>query len=173
MRLSILLLIISLLLPTSLSAGSRGVNLAFLDATTGTRSKASIRLAELLEKDMRALYVDAAIGNAFPWNEHNLKLTILKLKEADLSFDALLNTKDAKKLPTLFEKIENPDGLIVFFHDEKNGFARLKLYSWDGQEALLIRLPLEGPDSPMPASLLKTHRRGALIALGAAVRWSP
>ncbi|MDA7674913.1 hypothetical protein N9821_02115 [Akkermansiaceae bacterium] len=34
-------------------------------------------------------------------------------------------------------------------------------------------LPLEGKDSPMPASLIKTHRQGALIALGAAVRWSP
>ena len=149
------------------------MNLAFLDATTGTRSKASLRLAELLEKDMRTLYVDEAISSAFPWSEQDLKLTVLKPKDAGITFDSLLNTKDAKKLPALFEKMGNLDGLIVFFHDAKSGFARLKLYNWDGKEVLLIRLPLEGKDSPMPASLIKTHRQGALIALGAAVRWSP
>ncbi|YCM46392.1 hypothetical protein V2O64_10220 [Verrucomicrobiaceae bacterium 227] len=166
-------LAICLILPSSLWAGSRGVSLAFLDATTGTRSKASLRLAELLEKDMRALYLDPKIATAFPWSEQDLELKILKTKDAGITFDRLLNTKDQKKVTALFEKIEVPDGLIVFYHDAEGGFVRLKLYSWDGTEALLIRLPLEGKDSAMPGSLLKGHRRGALIALGAAVRWSP
>ena len=166
-------LVLSLLLPASLWAGSRGVELAFLDATSGTRSKASLRLAELLEKDMRALYLDPQIATVFPWNEQELKLKIIPSKDSGITFDRLLNTKDVNKIQALFEKLENPDGLIVFFHDAESGFARLKLYSWDGKEAILLRLPLEGKDSAMPDSLLKGHRHGALVALGAAVRWSP
>lgn len=167
------ILIIHLFCSVSLFAGSRGVHLAFLDATPGPRSKASLRLAELLEKDMRQLYVDPTIAPAFPWNESSLKLQILNPKDAEISFDRLLNTGDSKKIKTLFEKANFPDGVIVFFHDEENGLARLKLYSWSGEELLLVRLPLEGKDSAMPGSLLKGHRQGALIALGAAVRWSP
>ena len=166
-------LIIHLLLSISSSAGSRGVHLAFLDASQGTRSKASLRLAELLEKDMRQLYVDPTIAPAFPWNESSLKLQTLNPKGAGINFDRLLNPGDNKQIKALFEKADFPDGLIVFFHDEENGLARLKLYSSSGEEHLLIRLPLEGKDSAMPGSLLKSHRQGALIALGAAVRWSP
>ncbi|MGJ8725815.1 MAG: hypothetical protein ACSHYB_14750 [Roseibacillus sp.] len=162
-----------ILLPTSLWAGSRGVSLAFLDATTGERSKASLRLAELLEKDMRSLYLDPQLAEAFPWSEQDLELQVLKSDAVQISFDRLLNTKGEKQMSALFEKMGNPDGLVVFFHDAEGGYARLKLYSWDGTEALLIRLPLEGKESAMPDSLLKWHRRGALIAMGAAVRWSP
>ncbi|MDQ8189164.1 hypothetical protein [Roseibacillus persicicus] len=162
-----------LLLPTSLLAGSRGVSLAFLDATTGSRSKASLRLAELLEKDMRSLYVNPELATAFPWSEQDLELKVLKPADAGISFDRLLNTKDGAKIESLFKKIDYPDGLIVFFHDPEGGYARLKLYSWDGSEALLLRLPLEGKESAMSDSLMKGHRQGALIALGAAVRWSP
>ncbi len=164
---------ILLILPSSLLAGSRGVSLAFLDATEGTRSKASLRLAELMEKDMRALYLDPELASAFPWSEQDLKLQILSPKKTGISFDRLLNTKDGQKISSLFHQSDAPDGLIVFTHDPKGRFARLKLYSWDGTEALLIRIPLEGKDSAMPDSILKNHRRGALIAIGAAVRWNP
>lgn len=160
-------------LSSCLHAGSRGVALAFLDATTGERSKASLRLAELLEKDMREVYLNPELASAFPWNELDLELKVLDSKKAGMSFDRLLNTQDSKKFSALFENLDNPDGLVVFFHDAENGFARLKLFNWDGEEVLLIRMPLEGADSPMPGSLLKSHRHGALVALGAAVRWNP
>ena len=75
-RLGIFALLV--LLPTSLWAGSRGVSLAFLDATTGARSEASLRLAELLENDMRSLYLDPELDSLFPWNELGLKLQVLK-----------------------------------------------------------------------------------------------
>lgn len=167
------ILALLLLLPTSLLAGSRGVSLAFLDATTGTRSKASLRLAELLEKDMREVYLNPDWASAFPWNELNLELKVLKLSEVGLSFDRLLNLKSGQAVQQVFKKEGYPDGLIVFFHDPEEGFVRLKLFNGDGTEAILIRLPLEEKDSAMPDSLLKGHRHGALVALGAAVRWVP
>lgn len=162
-----------LLLINPLSAGSRGVKLTFLDATTGARSKASLRLVELLEKDMRGLYVAPELDAVFPWNDLDLELKALDSKKAGISFDRLLNTKDEKKIQAFFDSPDSTDGLIVFFHDAENGFVRLKLYCWDIGEVLLMRLPLEGKDSAMPGSLMKGHRRGALIAIGAAVRWSP
>ena len=167
------ILAFSLILVTSLSAGSRGVALSFLDATTGERSQASLRLAELLEKDMRALYEDPNLASSFPWSEQDLKLKILDAGKTQISFDRLLNTKDGQKISALFNQPDATDALIVFYHDAAAGFARLKLYNWDGKELLLLRLPLEGEDSAMASSLMKTHRRGALIALGAAVRWNP
>ena len=90
-----------------------------------------------------------------------------------VGFDRLLNPKGGGTVSALFEKYGYPDGLVVFFHDPEGGYARLKLFSGDGKEALLIRLPLEGKDSAMADSLLKGHRRGALVAIGAAVRWGP
>lgn len=173
MKSSLFLLILSLILPVQSWAGSRGLDIAFLDVTTGTRSKASLRLAELLEQDMRALFLDAKYAGLFPWSEDELKLENLTDKKTGLSFDRLLNTKDAKKISSALEKSKTQDGLIVFFHDAQNGFARLKLYDSEGKECLLLRLPLEGIKSAMPSSLLKQHRRGAIAAIGAAVRWSP
>ena len=161
------------LFPVSLSAGSRGVSLAFLDATSGPRSEASLRSAELLEKDMRSLYQDPKLASVFPWSEQDLKLKMFDSGKNGVSFDRLLNTKDAKKIRAFFDSPEATDGLIVFFHDAENGFVRLKLFSWNGKEVLLLRLPLEGKDSEMANSLMKNHRRGALIAIGAAVRWTP
>jgi len=166
-----LLLYLILVIPAW--AGSRGVELAFLDATTGKRSKASLRLAELFEKDIRSVYLDPNYATLFPWSEDDLKLAIVKKGEGGIKFDALLNTKDSKKISTLLLKKKTQDGLIVFFHDAKGGYARLKLYDWEGRECLLLRLPLEGSKSAMPSSLLKHHRRGALVSLGAAVRWNP
>ena len=166
-------LLLFLVLAFPVWAGSRGVELAFLDATTGERSKASLRLAELLEKDIRSLYLDPRFDSLFPWSEDDLKLAILKQGEGGIKFDALLNTTDNKKISALLLKKRTQDGLIVFFHDTKGGYARLKLYDSEGQECLLLRLPLEGPKSAMPSSLLKHHRRGALTSIGAAVRWSP
>lgn len=164
---------ILLLLPLTLSAGSRGVALTFLDATTGERSQASLRLAELLEKDMHELYVDPKLDAVFPWNEQELELKKLTPKTSGISFDRLLNTGDGRKIEAYFQSAKSTDGLVVFFHDAENGCVRLKLYDWNGQEVLLLRLPLEGEGSPMADSLMKGHRRGALIAIGAAVRWSP
>ena len=86
-----------------------------------------MRLAELLENDIRQLYVDSQVATAFPWNEQNFELQVLKSKETAITFNPLLNTEDGKKIPALFEKLESPDGLIVFFHDAKSGFARLKI----------------------------------------------
>ena len=173
MKDSLFALLLFVLASSSLSAGSRGVALAFLDATAGERSPASLRLAELLEKDMRSLYLDPELASVFPWSEQDLELKVLHPKKAGMSFDRLLNPKNEQKIRAFFESPEATDGLVVFFHDTQTGVARLKLYSWDGQEVLLLRLPLEGKDSPMADSLMKGHRRGALIAIGAAVRWSP
>lgn len=156
-----------------LHAGSRGVAFSFLDATTGQRSAASLRLAELLEKDMRSLYVDPQFTTTFPWTEQDLKLQTLTSKKTKITFDPLLNTKDHNRIEALCQHSEATDGLIVFFHDQAGGYARLKLYNADGKEALLLRLPLEKKDSAMPNSLLKAHRRGALIAIGASLHWNP
>ena len=166
-------IVFSLVLAAPLFAGSRGVNLTFLDATTGERSRASLRLAELLEKDMRVLYLEPELASAFPWNELDLKLNVVKSGNIGINFDRLLNTKDESKIEALFSSGKVHDGLVVLFHDEKNKVARLKLYSLDGKEVLLLRLPLEGKDSAMANSLMKNHRRGALMAIGAAVRWNP
>ena len=167
------LLVLLAFTPIVLQAGSRGVDLAFIDGTTGTRSKASLSLTELLEKDVRELYVSPKVATLFPWSEAELKLTILKPKTSGMNFDRLLNTKDQKKIVALFESGKVQDGLIFFFDDETNGFARLKLYTWEGSEALLLHLPLGGKKSAMQNSLLKSHRHGALATIGAAVTWNP
>ena len=166
-----LAILLSLSIPTW--AGSRGLEIAFLDATTGKRSNASVRLGELLEKDIRSIFLDDRYADLFPWNEKDLKLAVIKPSEGGIKFDSLLNTKDSKKISAILLKKQTQDGLIVFFHDAKGGFARLKLFDSEGKECLLLRLPLEGKKSAMPSSLLKHHRRGALTSIGAAVRWSP
>lgn len=162
-----------LLLTSSLFGGSRGVSLAFLDATTGSRSPASLRLAELLVSDMKALYSDPQLASAFPWSEPELDLQVGPSQAQKITFDRLLNPDNPQAISAYFERPGSPDGLVVYFHDSQGGYVRFKLYSWDGQEVILLRLPLEGKGSAMPGSLLRGHRRGALIALGAAVRWSP
>ena len=145
----------------------------FLDATTGERSKASLRLAELLEKDIRQIYLDPELAKLFPWSEQDLKLRLMTSEKTGLTFDQLLNHKSPKAIASVFEKQKYPDGLIVFFHDQASGYVRLKLFDFNGKERLLIRLPLEGKDSAMPDSLLKQQRRGAICAIGAAVPWTP
>ncbi|MBK1831683.1 hypothetical protein JIN77_13185 [Verrucomicrobiaceae bacterium R5-34] len=170
-KLSLLLLIA--LLPMVSFAGSRGVELGFIDATPAHTTPEGKRLAELLVMDMKKLYTGDQVGVLFPWNENNIELKVIDPKAYGISFDRLLNTKDAKKINPLLVKNRVYDGLVVFYYDRANGFARLKLYHNDGSELLLLRLPLEGKSSAMKHSLMKGHRLGALSAIGANVRWNP
>lgn len=167
------ILLIVACLPMSGLAGSRGLDIAFVDATTGASSKEGFRLAELLVRDMRALYASPKHAELFPWSEDEINLTVLKPDELGAKFDRLLNTADFKKIEPTLAKNNAQDGLVVFFYDKANGYARLKLYDTDGKELLLLRLPLEGKDSAMKHSLMKSHRLGVLAAIGAAVRWMP
>ena len=161
------------LLPMISMAGSRGLNIAFVDATTSNTTKEGKRLAELLVMDMKALYTSNLVGEVFPWNENAAEIKILEAKAEGLSFDRLVNPKNPKAIENALEKHRVSDGLIVFYYDRANGYARLKLYDRDGKELILVRFPLEGTNSAMKYSILKGHRRGALSAIGANVRWSP
>jgi len=52
-------------------AGSRGLDIAFIDATPANTTKEGKRLAELLVMDMKKLYVGDQVGKLFPWSEEN------------------------------------------------------------------------------------------------------
>lgn len=58
-----------------------------------------------------------------------------------------INTKDSITCGAA-PKNKTVDGLIGFFHDPTNGFARLKLYDSGGKECLLLRLPLKDQTPP-------------------------
>lgn len=161
------------LLPIASIAGSRGLDIAFLDATPSNTTNEGKRLAELLVIDMKKLYAGDQIGKLFPWSENEIEIKVFNPSSAGISFDRLLNTKGSKKIKSFLQKYSVQDGLIVFFYDRAYGFARMKLYSSDGTERLLLRLPLEGKSSAMKYSLMKGHRLGALAAIGANVRWNP
>ena len=167
------LLVILVLFPAALQAGSRGLDIAFLDATSSNATPEGKRLAELLVMDMKKLYASRKHAELFPWSEDKIVVKPFTAANAGMSFDRLLNTKDGKKIVPFLDKHRVQDGLIVFYYDRANGFARLKLYDPDGKECLLLRLPLEGKSSAMKYSLMKGHRHGALAAIGAAVRWNP
>ena len=170
-KLSILLVLS--LFPMAGFAGSRGLDIAFLDATPSNTTKEGKRLAELLVMDMKKLYTGDQIGKLFPWSENEIVLKAFNSSNSGLSFDRLLNTKHSKKIGPFLQKHRVQDGLIVFYYDRANGHARLKLYDSSGKELLLLRLPLEGKNSAMKYSLMKGHRMGLLAAIGANVRWSP
>lgn len=167
------LLLLLTLLPMAAMAGSRGLEIAFMDATPAHTTKEGKRLAELLVMDMRKLYAGDQVGKLFPWSENYVDLKVLQAKSTGLSFDRLINTKNSKKIGAILQKNKASDGLIVFYYDRANAHARLKLFDSDGTELILLRLPLEGPKSAMKHSLLKWNRAGALAAIGANVRWSP
>ena len=166
-------LLLLAVLPITCSAGSRGLDIAFLDATSNNTTPEGKRLAELLVMDMKKLYGGDQVGKLFPWSENYVELKLIDPKAYTIKFDRLLNTKDQKKIAPLLAKNRVSDGLVVFYYDRKNSQARLKLYDSNGTELLLLRLPLEGKNSAMKHSLLKGHRIGALAAIGANVRWSP
>jgi len=170
-KITILLLIT--LLPMAGFAGSRGLDIAFIDATPAHTTPEGKRLAELLVMDMKKLYAGDQLGNLFPWSENTVDLKVLQAKPLGLTFDRLLNIKNPKKIETILQKNRVSDGLIVFYYDRANGHARFKLFDSDGTELLLLRLPLEGKKSAMKHSLMKWNRAGALAAIGANVQWSP
>jgi len=161
------------LLPMAGLAGSRGLDIAFIDATPSHTTKEGKRLAELLVMDMKKLYTGNQVGVLFPWSENNATIKVLQAKPLGLSFDRLINTKTPSKIEPAMDKNEVSDGVIVFYYDRANGVARLKLFDRNGTELLLLRLPLEGKNSFMKHSLMKGNRQGALVAIGANVRWSP
>ena len=154
-------------------AGSRGLSIAFVDATSSNTTPEGKRLAELLVMDMKKLYTGNLIGEVFPWSENNADIKVIDAKAYGLSFDRLINTKDPKKINLVLDKNQVSDGMIVFYYDRANNQARLKLFDSDGKELLLVRLPLEGKNSVMKHSIMKWNRRGALTAIGANVRWGP
>lgn len=166
-------LILIALLPMASLAGSRGVELAFIDASPPHTTPEGKRLAELLVMDMKQLYKSDLVGKLFPWSEYTVDIKPINAKAYGLTFDRLLNIKDPNKIGLALDKNRISDGVVVFYYDRANGFARLKLYDGDGTELLLLRLPLEGKSSAMKHSLMKWNRHGALSAIGANVRWSP
>jgi len=167
------LFLVLTLLPLVAQAGSRGLDIAFLDATPSNTTKEGKRLAELLVMDMKELFASEKHAELFPWSEDKIVIKTHTADGAGISFDRLLNTKDGKKVVPFLDKHRVQDGLIVFYYDRANGFARLKLYDPQGKECLLLRLPLEGKSSAMKYSVMKMHRRGAVASIGAAVRWNP
>lgn len=169
----VLFCVLFALLPMLATAGSRGLEIAFVDATVGERTQEGLRLAELFEKDMRSLYVSEKHAEVFPWNEAHLDLTVLRKAQLQVAWDRLLNGATAQGIQNLLLQYEAQDGLLVYCYDRKHRFARLKLYDASGKECLLIRLPLEAKGSAMQHSASRHTRHGALIALGSAVRWGP
>ncbi|MGB0775263.1 MAG: hypothetical protein ACPG32_10340 [Akkermansiaceae bacterium] len=169
----LIIFLLAIFTPIAAIAGSRGLDIAFIDATASNTTPEGKRLAELLVMDMRKLYAAEKHAALFPWSEDLIKIKTTTAASAGLKFDRLLNTKDAKKIKLHLEKNRVQDGAVVFYYDRANGVARLKLFDSEGAECLLLRLPLEGKTSAMKHSILKHNRRGALVALGANVRWSP
>ena len=172
MKKLIILLFITLL-PIVGMAGSRGVSFTFVDASPSNDTAEGKRLAELLVMDMKDLYTGEQVGTLFPWNENTAEIKVMNTQQLGLSFDRLINVKSPEKVQGALEKAQISDGLIVFYYDRANGYARLKLFGSDGSEQLLVRLPLEGKSSAMKHSLMKGHRRGVLSAIGSSVRWGP
>lgn len=166
-------LLLVTLMPLVAIAGSRGLEIAFVDATPANNTPEGKRLAELLVMDMKKLYASPKHAELFPWSEDDIVIKTANAAQVGLKFDRLLNTRDHAKIKLFQEKWRVQDGVVVFYYDRANGFARIKLYDSEGAECLLLRLPLEGKRSAMKHSLMKHIRRGALAAVGANVRWSP
>ena len=61
---------------------------------------------------------------------------------------------------------------MVYEYDKAGKQVSLKLFDSSGREVLLIRLKL-AQDGPMKNSLYRHVRRGAVVALGAAISFSP
>lgn len=172
MKIPLVLLVLTLF-TLAASAGSRGLEIAFVDATASNTTPEGKRLAELLVMDMKKLYASSNHADLFPWSENDIVVKSTTASAVGLGFDRLLNTRDKGKIELFQQKWRVSDGVVVFYYDRAHGFARLKLFDSDGTELLLLRLPLEGKDSAMKHSLMKGHRRGAVAAIGANVRWSP
>ena len=103
------------LLPIASIAGSRGLDIAFLDATPSNTTNEGKRLAELLVIDMKKLYAGDQIGKLFPWSENEIEIKVFNPSSVGISFDRLLNTKGSKKIKSFLQKYRVQDGLIVFF----------------------------------------------------------
>lgn len=154
-----------------LQAGDRGCRIGIVDVSTGTPTKASKRLFELLVMDATQLYTKDK-GYTFGWSEDGSKVIPVKATELKGVFTPMIITKDKKSLVKLMEKKELWEGIIVFEYDHKAMKARLKLFDPDGTELGLIKLPLE-KSGAMKHSLFKHVRRSSLTALGTYVRFSP
>lgn len=164
------LLVLSVL-SNGLHAGSRPVAIGLVDATAGERTKEDKRLFELFVKDAQEIFRSRRIYNAFPWDDGG-KVTALPAKSVEGIFQKMLITDKHKQLAALALKHQVDDGIIVYEYDKQGKQARLKLFSADGKEALLLRLKL-AESGAMKHSIYKETRRGAVIALGASVEFNP
>ena len=164
-------LILQFCLFSSLHAGDRGCVIGIVDISRGEPTKASKRLFELLQMDVKEIYTKGP-KYKFGWNNDGSVITTVKSAALKGIFQPMIITDKKATLVKVIEQHKLYDGLIVFEYDHKSMHARLKLFDNDGTELALIKLPLE-KDGAMKHSLFKHVRRASLSAIGSYVRFSP
>jgi len=167
----ITLLILQLCFISSLYAGDRGCRIGIVDISTGEPTKASKRLFELLQMDIKEVYTKGE-SHRFGWNTGESEtLTVSPAKLKGL-FKPMILCSNKKALGKIIDDHKLWEGLIVFEYDHKTLNARFKLFDRDGQELILIKLPVE-KSGAMKHSILKHIRRSTLTTIGFSVRFSP
>lgn len=162
------LLTFSLLLASSVLAGSRGLtDLGMTNATEGEEPAISKRLFELLVSDAKIVYLQSPTFG-FPW-EPSVKIN--EIPNSSSTFKALITPTHKNDVAKLIEAHKIYDGLIVYQYD-KSGYVRLKLYDSKGNERILVKLPLE-KTGEMKDSLLRLTRRSALVSIGGSIDFVP
>lgn len=152
-------------------AGARGGDLAIVDATEGEHTKVSARLFELFIRDTKEIF-RLGEGLGFAWIGGETKVRVVPREEFKGAVAEMITVKNQSLILDIQEKYGVQDGLIVFQYDRKAQKVRLKLFDGYGSERILIKLPL-CDDGPMTQSVMKSVRRGAIIALGTSVEFNP
>ena len=165
-----LLVFISAILTSAVSAGDRGIEIGMVNVTQGEQSKECRRLFELLQMDVAQIFWKEK-GHTWGWNV-NSKMQVIPASELKGAFGSMIVVKKQSAINDLCEKREIWDGIIVFEYDKAAMKARLKLFDNTGKERALIKLPLE-KGGAMKNSLLKHVRRGAVYVLASSVEFSP
>jgi len=155
---------------SSLHAGARGVNFGLVNISKQPMNKEGARLFELLTKDMKEVYNNKK--EIFPWRVDESEITMLEGKSLAGVFNHMIILQDKKKLSDLMDEKGLQDGLIAFEYDLAAKKVRLKHFSWDGTENILIKLPLN-ESGDMKLSVWKHTRHGALRAIGSCFEWNP
>lgn len=157
-------------LSTFAFGGARGGKFYVVNISEQPMNKEGKRLFELIQKDLKELYTDDK--HEFAWDTEGTTVTTVKPETFKGVFKPMIITKDKKKLDQVLENLRASDGVIAFQYDLAGKYVRLKHIDYDGNESMLIRLPLN-IGGAMNLSLWKERRRAALVAIGKSFEFNP
>ena len=155
---------------SSAHAGARDGEFSLVNISKQPMNKEGARLYELIQNDLKELYNDDSKG--FAWDTEATVIHAIDPALVKGLFSPMIILKDKKALSEKIQKMKAQDGLIVFEYDLVKKQVRLKHFSWDGTENMLIRLPIN-QGGAMNLSLWKGRRRAALVALGKSFEFNP